>query len=45
MQDYPKLLKNCDLVGFTMIDRAYCFTTAKNDPASAAVKAKSGLAP
>lgn len=45
MQDYPKLLDNCDKVGFTMIEKGFCFTAAKNDPASAAQKFKSGLSP
>jgi UDP-sugar pyrophosphorylase len=31
MQDYPKLLENGDRVGFTQIDRKFCFTTCKND--------------
>jgi hypothetical protein len=31
MQDYPKLLDNGDRVGFTQIDRKFCFTTCKND--------------
>ena len=45
MQDLPKLYDNCDKVGFTNIDKGFCFSTAKNDPESAAVKFKSGLAP
>ena len=45
MQDYPKLLDNCDKVGFTNIEKGFSFTAAKNDPVSAATKFKSGLAP
>lgn len=43
MQDYPKLLDNCDNVGFTDVPRGYCFTTLKNDLASANAKIKQGL--
>ncbi len=45
MQDYPKLLPNPDRVGFTQLDRLFCFTTCKNDIVTAATKFKSGLAP
>ena len=45
MQDYPKLLENCDKVGFTNIEKGFVFTTAKNDPISAAAKFQSGLDP
>ena len=45
MQDYPKLLENCDKVGFVMSEKGFSYTAAKNDPASAAQKFKSGLAP
>lgn len=31
MQDYPKLLANCDKVGFTDIPKGLCFSTVKND--------------
>ena len=31
MQEYPKLLKNADRVGFTQIDRRFCFSAVKND--------------
>lgn len=44
MQDYPKLLENCENVGFTMIDRRFCFSSLKNDPKTAADKSKAGLA-
>lgn len=43
MQDYPKLLNNCDLVGFTDAPRGYCFTAVKNDLTSANTKIKQGL--
>jgi len=43
MQDYPKLLENCSNVGFTMIDRRFCFSALKNDPKTAADKSKAGL--
>lgn len=43
MQDYPKLLDNCDFVGFTDVPRGYCFTTLKNDLESANAKLKQGL--
>ena len=43
MQDYPKLLDNCQNVGFTMIDRRFCFSSLKNDPKTAADKSKAGL--
>ncbi len=43
MQDYPKLLPNCDKVGFSDVPRGYCFTTLKNDLASANLKQKQGL--
>ncbi len=45
MQDYPKLLKCPDRVGFTQLDRLFSFTTCKNDLATAATKSKGGLAP
>ncbi len=43
MQDYPKLLKTADRVGFSMLSRLYCFSTVKNDLESAAVKYKQKL--
>ena len=43
MQDYPKLLKSGDRVGFTQIDRKFCFSTVKNDLKTAAQKVKSSL--
>lgn len=43
MQDYPKLLKSGDRVGFTQIDRRFCFSTVKNDLKTAAQKVKSNL--
>ncbi len=45
MQDYPKLLKSGERVGITQIDRRFCFSTCKNDLASAALKFSQGLAP
>jgi len=36
MQDYPKLLKASDSVGFTQINRKFCFSTVKNDLITAA---------
>lgn len=44
MQDYPKLLHNCDNVGFSDVPRGYCFTTLKNDLLTANQKIKQGLA-
>ena len=35
MQDYPKLLPNCDKVGFASCPKGYCFSALKNDLASA----------
>ena len=43
MQDYPKLLDNCDRVGYTSIDKLFSFSTVKNDLASAVAKYKQGL--
>jgi len=43
MQDYPKLLKSGDRVGFTQIDRRFCFSTVKNDLKTAAQKVKANL--
>lgn len=43
MQDYPKLLPNCDHVGFSDVPRGYCFTAVKNDLLSANLKIKQGL--
>lgn len=31
MQDYPKLIGSADRIGFTQIDREFCFTTLKNN--------------
>jgi UDP-sugar pyrophosphorylase len=31
MQDFPKLLTNNEIVGFTMYDRWFCFSTCKNN--------------
>jgi UDP-sugar pyrophosphorylase len=45
MQDYPKLLDNCDKVGYTSIDKGFCFTTLKNDLKTAINKFKDGLSP
>ena len=43
MQDYPKLLDNCDHVGYTSIDKGYSFTTVKNDLSTAINKYKANL--
>ena len=43
MQDYPKLLQNCDRVGVTQIEKGFCFSACKNDLKSAATKASTGL--
>ena len=45
MQDYPKLLKSGERVGFTQIDRKFCFSTVKNDLKTAAQKVKGNLPP
>ena len=31
MQDYPKLLKSSEEIGFTMYETWYCFSLAKNN--------------
>ena len=43
MQDYPKLLENCNHVGYTSIDKGFCFSTLKNDPITAKAKYHQGL--
>lgn len=43
MQDYPKLLPNCDKVGFASVPKGYCFSALKNDLASATLKHQQGL--
>lgn len=43
MQDYPKLLKNCDHVGYISVDKGFCFTTLKNDPKTAKTRYNDGL--
>jgi len=43
MQDYPKLLPNCDKVGFANVPKGYCFSALKNDLGSANTKHKQGL--
>lgn len=43
MQDYPKLLVNCDKVGFTDIPKGFCFSTLKNDLKTAVDKVNKGL--
>jgi UDP-sugar pyrophosphorylase len=43
MQDYPKLLPNCDKVGFTDIPKGLCFSTVKNDIKTAVDKVNKGL--
>lgn len=45
MQDYPKLLEDCSRVGYTSIDKGFCFTTLKNDPKTAIGKYKDKLSP
>jgi UDP-sugar pyrophosphorylase len=45
MQDYPKMLENCERVGYTSIDKGFCFTTVKNDLKTAMAKLKEGLSP
>lgn len=45
MQDYPKLLEDCKRVGYTSVDKGFCFTTLKNDPKSAIAKFKDNLSP
>lgn len=44
MQDYPKLIENCSHVGYTSIDKGFCFSALKNDPETAQAKFKQGLA-
>lgn len=43
MQDIPKLFESSSDVGFTMIDRKYCYSACKNDIVTAKGKFKSGL--
>ena len=43
MQDYPKLLPNCDKVGFASVPKGYCFSALKNDLISATQKHQKGL--
>lgn len=43
MQDYPKLLPNCDKVGFASVPKGYCFSALKNDLLSANQKHQQGL--
>jgi len=43
MQDYPKLLKSGERVGFTSIPKWYSFSTIKNDLKSAYLKNQQGL--
>uniref|UniRef100_A0A0G4HQX2 Uncharacterized protein n=1 Tax=Chromera velia CCMP2878 TaxID=1169474 RepID=A0A0G4HQX2_9ALVE len=45
MQDFPRLLKSSDKVGFTQLARWLCFSTVKNNVKDAAAKAKQGIAP
>ena len=45
MQDYPKLLESCEKVGFTQIDKKFCFSTVKNDIQTAATKFAAKLSP
>lgn len=45
MQDYPKLLKSGERVGFIQIDRRFCFSTVKNDIKTASQKFKSNMPP
>mmetsp|Transcript_10166 Transcript_10166/g.8712 ORF Transcript_10166/g.8712 Transcript_10166/m.8712 type:complete len:159 (-) Transcript_10166:179-655(-) len=45
MQDYPKLLKSCDRVGVTQIDKIFSFSACKNDIKSAAEKFSKNLPP
>lgn len=45
MQDYPKLLENCNRVGYTSVDKGFCFSTLKNDPKTAIQKFKEDLYP
>ncbi|KAL4428974.1 hypothetical protein ABPG74_011170 [Tetrahymena malaccensis] len=44
-QDYPKLLENDNRVGMTQVNRAFCFSTVKNDIKTAGQKFKQNLAP
>ncbi|KRX00750.1 hypothetical protein PPERSA_03010 [Pseudocohnilembus persalinus] len=45
MQEFPKLLTNGENVGYTQVNRDFCFAACKNDIVSAVQKQKSGLAP
>ncbi|CEL97994.1 unnamed protein product [Vitrella brassicaformis CCMP3155] len=45
MQEFPRLFKDTDKVGFTELPRWYCFSTVKNNVKDAAAKAKGGLPP
>lgn len=43
MQDYPKLLKSANEVGFTMYETWYCFSPVKNNIADAAKCVQKGI--
>ena len=43
--EYPKLLENDSRVGMTQLNRAFCFSTVKNDIKTAAQKFQQKLAP
>jgi len=46
MQDFPKLLSDSDdKVGFTELERWFCFSTVKNNTVDAATRAKNGIPP
>jgi UDP-sugar pyrophosphorylase len=45
MQDFPKLFKNNEAVGFTMYERWFCFSTCKNNLNDGCDKLKKGGVP
>jgi len=43
MQDYPKLLENCDRVGVTQYEKLFAFSPCKNDLKAAADRSSKNL--
>ncbi|KAL4490445.1 hypothetical protein ABPG72_002655 [Tetrahymena utriculariae] len=44
-EEYPKLLENDNRVGITQVNRAFCFSTVKNDIKTASQKFQQNLGP
>ncbi|PFH37452.1 UDP-sugar pyrophospharylase [Besnoitia besnoiti] len=45
MQDFPRLFSASDPVGFTELERWFCYSCVKNNVADAAAKVKQGIPP